>query len=147
MDVDDLVEIEAIKQLKYRYLRYLDQNRTQEMADLFIEDATATYSDGKWTLNSRAEIVAFLGRRKRISLHTAHHPEISLTSKTTATGIWTLEDTQFYEDGSALHGAAYYEDTYIKDEGGWRISSTGYRRSFEHRSRYQGTLTEGPGGT
>ena len=144
MDAAELGDLEAIRQLKYRYLRLLDQNRIEEMVDLFTEDATAAYSDGKWTLNGRAEILAFLGRRRRVSLHTAHHPEISLAGPDTALGTWALEDLQYYDDGTMLHGAAYYHDVYVRVDGRWRIKSTGYERSFEYRGQFPGTVVPGP---
>ena len=31
-----------------------------------------------------------------------------------------------------IQGAAFYEDTYVRTADGWRISATGYRRSFEY---------------
>jgi hypothetical protein len=144
VDASELVEVEAIRQLKYRYLRLLDQNRVEEMGDLFTDDATAAYSDGKWTFKGRAEILEFLGRRRRVSLHTAHHPEITLADENTAIGTWALEDVQFYEDGTMLHGAAYYHDIYLKVEGRWRIHSTGYERSFELRGPIPGKVVPGP---
>ncbi len=45
---EDLVEIELIKQLKYKYARCLDQKLWDQMADLFVEDAVAEYSAGKY---------------------------------------------------------------------------------------------------
>ncbi len=49
MDAAELIEIEHIRQLKYRYLRFLDQKRWEDMAGLFTEDATAAYSGGKYS--------------------------------------------------------------------------------------------------
>ena len=45
--MDDLHEIEAIKRLKYRYMRCLDQKRWAELAECFTEDATTAYGGGK----------------------------------------------------------------------------------------------------
>ncbi len=39
VDVNDLIEIEAIKRVKYRYMRTLDQKLWDEMATCFTEDA------------------------------------------------------------------------------------------------------------
>ena len=41
MELDDLLDIEAIKRVKYAYLRCLDQKLWDEMADVFTEDAEA----------------------------------------------------------------------------------------------------------
>jgi hypothetical protein len=73
-----------------------------------------------------------------LSSHTVHHPEIELTSSTTATGVWALQDFVFNRRSNAqLHGAAFYDDRYAKVDGQWRISFTsftGYTRTFELRN-------------
>jgi hypothetical protein len=43
---EDLVEIELIKRLKYRYLRCLDQKLWDEIETCFTPDATARYGGG-----------------------------------------------------------------------------------------------------
>jgi hypothetical protein len=48
---DDLVELELIKQLKYKYLRLLDQHEFDEMRDVLTPDVTARYSDGKYSFD------------------------------------------------------------------------------------------------
>jgi len=92
----DLVDIEAIKRLKYRYVRCLDQKLWGEIARCFTEDATAAYGGGAHSYSGREAIVSFLsssmGADSFHSSHHVHHPEIDLTSPTTATGIWALED-------------------------------------------------------
>jgi hypothetical protein len=65
-------------------------------------------------------------------MHHGHHPEIELTSETTARGTWYLEDTVFFRDADmVLRGAAFYDDVYVKQDGRWKIRSTGYERTFE----------------
>ena len=54
----DLQEIEAIKRLKYRYLRCLDCKLWDELKQCFIPEATAAYSGGKYSFETRDEIVA-----------------------------------------------------------------------------------------
>ena len=134
--VEKLEAIEAIKRLKYKYMRCLDQKRWQEMAECFTEDATAAYSGGKYAYDGRDAILEFLetsmGRDSFLSSHRVHHPEIELTSDTTATGVWAMEDvvidTHFHV---TIRGAAFYEDEYVRVGGRWRIKSTGYRRTYE----------------
>ena len=92
----DLVEIELIKRLKYKYMRCLDQKKWDEMADCFTDDAVAEYSGGKYTYEGRDAILGFfraaMGSTSFLSSHRVHHPEIDLTGPTTATGTWALED-------------------------------------------------------
>ena len=134
--VSDLIEIEQIKRLKYKYLRCLDQKLWDEIAECFTSDATAAYSSGKYAFDGADAIVAFLrqamGADSFHSSHRVHHPEIELTSATTATGVWALEDvvidTRFE---ITIRGAAFYEDEYVKVDGQWKLRHTGYRRTYE----------------
>jgi len=135
-DASKLLELEAIKQLKYRYLRCLDQKRWDELASCFTADATSSYSGGKYAFDGRDAIMEFLrksmGADSFLSSHTVHHPEIELTSASTARGVWALRDTVI-ETGAniVIRGAAFYEDEYVKQDGEWKIRSTGYERIYE----------------
>ncbi|HVO27305.1 MAG TPA: nuclear transport factor 2 family protein [Candidatus Margulisiibacteriota bacterium] len=134
----DLQEIEAIKRLKYRYLRCLDEKRWEEMTECFTADATSAYGDGDYSFAGRDQIVQFLrealGSPSIISAHRVQQPEIDLTSATTATGVWALDDTVMHtESKSIIRGAAFYHDEYVKIGGQWKIKSTGYQRLFEER--------------
>ncbi len=132
----DLQEIEAIKRLKYRYMRCIDEKLWPEMEQCFTEDATSSYSGGKYAYEGRDAIMKFLvesmSRDSFLSSHRVHHPEIELTSDTTATGIWALEDTVIdTQHGITIQGAAFYRDEYVKVDGEWKIRHTGYERTFE----------------
>ena len=134
----DLQEIEAIKRLKYKYLRCLDLKQWDEMAECFIEDATAAYSDGEYSFAGREHIMRFLrdalGGHNLITSHRVHQPEIDITGATTAVGTWALEDTVIEtQSNSVIRGAAFYRDEYVKVGGQWKIRSTGYQRLFEER--------------
>ncbi len=136
MTPEDLIEIECIKRLKYKYMRCLDQKIWSEMAECFVENATASYSGGKYSYQGRDAIVEWLeqgmGGDGFHSSHRAHHPEIELTSATTATGVWAFDDvvidTRF---DITIRGAGFYSDEYVKQDGRWWIQSTGYKRTFE----------------
>jgi len=132
----ELVEVEAIKRLKYKYMRCIDQKLWDELAEVFTADATSSYGDGKFSFRGRDAIIDFL--RKGMSApsfhssHHVHHPEIELTSDTTAKGTWALEDTVIEKAaGWTLRGAAFYADEYVKQGGRWLIRHTGYTRIYE----------------
>ena len=136
MTPDDLVELEAIKRVKYKYVRCLDQKLWDEVGDCFTADAVASYSGGKYHYEGRDAIVEFLSRsmgdENFLSSHRLHHPEIDLDGDTAAHGVWALEDTVLVGGfGVMVRGAAFYEDDYVKLDGQWRISRTSYKRSFE----------------
>jgi bile-acid 7alpha-dehydratase len=134
---EDLVEIELIKRLKYRYMRCLDQKLWDVVGDCFMPDATASYSGGVYSFEGRAAIVEFLrtsmGSTTMLTSHRCHHPEIDLDDDGAgASGTWAFEDTVILTDVEVtVQGAAFYDDRYRKDGGVWRIAHTGYRRTFE----------------
>ena len=131
----DLQELEAIKRLKYKYLRCMDTKAWSELAECFSEDARCSYDGGKYTFDGRAKVMEFLegamGRPTLITQHQVHHPEIEVTGDL-ATGTWYLEDRVIdTENHFVLQGAGFYRDEYVKQDGAWRIRATGYERTFE----------------
>jgi len=142
--VNELVEIEAIKRLKYRYLRLLDLKEWEALGACFAEDATVAYGDGKYCFAGREPILQFLRQvlasPTKITSHRCHQPEIDLTSATTASATWALDDIVIDTKACfTLRGAAYYSDTYTKIGSVWFIQSTGYRRIFEEVESRQDT--------
>ena len=137
MTPQDLVEIELIKRLKYKYMRCLDQKLWDVVGECFTPDATASYSGGVYAFEGRDAIVEFLrtsmGATTMLTSHRCHHPEIDLDADgARANGTWAFEDVVILTDvGVTVQGAAFYSDRYVKEGGTWRIAHTGYRRTFE----------------
>ena len=137
-----LLAIEAIKQLKYVYLRHLDLKEWDAVSTLFTPDVVSTYSDGKHSFQGREAVMAFLSQslshKRIITKHQVHHPEIILSDDlTTAQGIWYLTDAVInsVSRDPAKHfciaGTAFYDERYVKTADGWKISAIGYRRVYE----------------
>jgi hypothetical protein len=125
--------------VKYRYLRCVDLKLWDEIAEVFTADATVDYGTRALgepiELRGREEIVAFLRKSLGpgiITVHFASQPEIDVDG-VTATGTWSFEDTVIAtEYRVVIKGAAFYEDRYARGEDGrWRISHTGYVRTYE----------------
>ncbi|GAB2442750.1 nuclear transport factor 2 family protein [Nocardia tengchongensis] len=136
--------IEAIRRLKYRYLRALDLKDWALFAGTLTEDVTADYGD-RLSFTNRTDLVAKMSESlpaSIITVHQCHHPEIDIDGDT-ATGIWYLSDTViFTETRQILTGAAFYEDRYRRDaDGEWRISRTGYTRTYEAMQSLDDTPT------
>ncbi|WP_329096294.1 nuclear transport factor 2 family protein [Actinomadura citrea] len=135
----DLVALEEIRRLKYRYLRCVDLKLWDEFAEVFTEDAVAEYDTpvlGKaLRLEGRDAIVEYMRSNlgpDKISAHTAGCPEIDLDGDR-ATGIWSLDDTIVLPgDRLLIRGAAFYHDVYRRDGGRWRVEKTGHRRTYEY---------------
>jgi hypothetical protein len=131
----DLVAIEQLRQLKYRYLRTLDLKQWDDFADTLTDDVSASYGE-RLSFEGREAVVKYmseaLGTGAIITVHQCHHPEITIDGDI-ASGTWYLEDKVIItEHRLVLTGAAFYEDTYRRcDDGAWRIAKTGYIRSYE----------------
>ena len=137
--MSQLEELEAIKRLKYKYIRCIDSKLWEELREVFTDDADAAYNKGEYTAKGIDEVMEFLvgalGPKSMISSHRVHQPEIELTSPSTATATWALEDTVIETNANiTIRGAAYYKDEYVKIDGQWKIRSTGYKRVFEEIS-------------
>lgn len=134
----DLIALEEIRRLKYRYARTLDLKLWDEFADVFTEDATAAYGTHAvgepLRFTGRDEIVSFLRNALGagiITVHACSQPEIDIDSDE-ATGTWCFQDTVISPEHRILiQGSAFYEDRYRREDGTWRISHVGYVRTWE----------------
>jgi SnoaL-like domain len=135
----DLAALEEIRRLKYRYLRCVDLKLWDEIADVFTPGATVDYGTlalgQPIRLTGRDEIVAFLRDKLGpdvVTVHFASQPEIDIDGDE-ASGTWSFEDTVIATEYRVLiKGAAFYEDRYARGgDGRWRISHTGYVRTYE----------------
>ena len=138
MTPDDLIELEAIRRLKHRYVRCLDEKRWAELEEVFTEDAVASYGDGEFHYEGRDAILGFLtkalGDHGMITSHRVGQEEIDLTGPGAATGTWGLSDVVIIPAANmTIRGAAFYHDEYVKHDGEWRIRRTGYERLYEER--------------
>jgi len=77
-------DIDAIKSLKYRYLRCVDLRLWDELAQTLAPDVTASYGK-RLSYTGRDEVVSGLQGQMTndvITEHQAHHPEIAGTCRT-----------------------------------------------------------------
>jgi len=132
----DLLTREEIKALKYRYLRCLDLKDWAGFEDVFVPEATGAYAGLDFA--DRTALVTYMRENLGpglITLHQVHHPEITLRvdgDPDVAKATWYLADRVLVPAFDyVLEGAAFYDDTYVRTADGWRVSHTGYRRTFE----------------
>jgi SnoaL-like protein len=144
--VDDIT---AISQLKYRYLRSLDTKAWDEFADCFVPEATGDYNG--LAFDDRAALVSYMRENLPegfFTMHQVHHPEVTVDADH-ATGRWYLQDKVIVPAFQfMLEGSAFYDDRYVRTPQGWRVSHTGYRRTFEityDLADLPGTKVKGPG--
>ena len=137
MNSNDIIDIEAIRQLKARYFRLMDQKRWSEWVDVFTEDVridTPIDTPGQDPIVGRENFVSFLAPILEgvITTHHGHMPEITITGPDTATGVWSMEDHLDWSPQSGMGkvwGTGWYEEQYRRGmDGQWRIASLVLRR-------------------
>src|SRR5258708_24682327 len=132
--VEDLRDIEEIKQLRASYTRYGDTQQWSALANLFTEDfeficdvmprrsrdsPLSAHSKGRDAfIRDMNELVD--GRK---TVHHMYSPEITLLGPTTATGIWAMTDWVQMPEG-LFQGWGHYHEKYEKIDGVWKISKT-----------------------
>jgi 3-hydroxyisobutyrate dehydrogenase-like beta-hydroxyacid dehydrogenase len=125
-----LADLEAIKQLKARYFRFIDTKDWKAFRDLFTDDCKHYLpqesavpfmtNDDYFAMNEQLLTPG-------VTTHHGHMPEITFLSDTEAEGIWSMFDYVQIEPPSgrtSIMGYGHYYETYRKcDDGKWRISS------------------------
>ncbi len=121
-----LTDLEELRSLKARYFRLLDTKAWEELVEVFTPDAEVDMRAEGGTRTGAAVafvdgLVAMVG--DAVTVHHGHSPELELTGPDTATGTWAMEDRIRWPDGTTLHGAGHYRETYRRTASGWRIAS------------------------
>jgi hypothetical protein len=130
-----LMATEEIKQLKARYFRCMDTKDWSGFEQVFAADAVMDMSSEMRDQTTRGGITrggAQIAGMVRtvvgpvVTVHHGHMPEIEITSPTTASGVWAMEDKLRWPEGSpvrTMHGYGHYHETYERTEDGWRIKT------------------------
>ncbi|MBE0556332.1 MAG: nuclear transport factor 2 family protein, partial [Proteobacteria bacterium] len=127
--IQALEDLESIRKMKHKYFRCIDRALWDELVDdCFTREAVADFGE-YGIVQGREKLREFyrdkVGSAYKLCVHQGHNPEIDLTSETTATGIWQLENfmvTVKPEKGYWI--AAFYEEEYARENGKWKISKT-----------------------
>jgi hypothetical protein len=127
--VEQLLAVEAIKQLKARYFLFMDTKRWESWRQLFTEDLR---TDGTLVADNTRDFFVNGVRDHLEGVRSAHHghmPLIEVTSETTARGIWAMfDDLRFPENHpwsgeyTRRIGYGHYEEEYRQVNGEWKIS-------------------------
>lgn len=131
MTIDQINDLEGIRQLKARYFRLMDTKQWESWADCFTADVSASYEGAPRAHSKLPDVVALKGRDELVkgvstlltgakSVHQGFMPELELTSATTARGIWAMFD---YVMLPTCHfkGWGHYHEEYIKEGAAWKI--------------------------
>jgi hypothetical protein len=120
-------EIERLKQLKARYFRTMDTKDWAGMRAVFADDVVMdTTAAGGNLITGADAFLEFLRPTLQdvITVHHGHMPELELISPDQANGVWALQDTLIWPDGTRMVGYGHYHEMYQKIDGDWKIKSS-----------------------
>jgi hypothetical protein len=131
MNAEQHTDLEAIRQLKARYFRFMDTQQWESWSECFTSDISAVYeggpraSDDQPLVNSVEGLETLIGHVRRMmtgvkSIHQGYMPEIELTSATTASGIWLMFDYVRLPTCN-YKGWGHYHEDFVKEDGRWKI--------------------------
>lgn len=136
-DIQRLMDMEAIRQVKYTYFRCIDTANWSELSSILHPELYVNYIGGGYEFDITGRD-AFLDSMKHafhnqaVGRHNGLHPEIQMLSESEATGIWYLYDHFWALHHKHLtHGTALYWDRYEKHDGRWLIRDTRYERIYQ----------------
>jgi hypothetical protein len=150
--LERLVAIEAIKNVKARYWYCMDTKDWAGLRDVFTDDAVfdmrgerafargesldglppaleAAEAGNSMVIVGAGVIASFLQTVVEFwtTVHHGHAPIIDVTESDRGTAIWPLFD--YIDDGQrAMKGYGHYHDEYRKIDGRWLISSVSLTR-------------------
>lgn len=144
-DLEKLLAIEEIRQLRPKYFRVIDAKQFDELEEIFTPDAVfdsreavADPIKGQYpgfpvspVLVGREAVVQGIiaGMPEALqSCHMGHTGEIEILSDTTAKGVIPFSDRLIIPGVLATAGYGYYFDEYEKIDGKWRIKSAVLKR-------------------
>jgi len=124
--VQELRDIEAIKQLKARYCYLVDERRWEELAQLWTEDAVGDYDFGLVFHGRDAVMEGFFHgptvTAASFFVHMVHNPIVNVAGDS-ATGQWYLTAQSASQAGQAMWVMGRYQDEFRRVGGEWKIKS------------------------
>jgi hypothetical protein len=151
MNLEELVAVHEIHQMKAEYVRTLDERRWDDWADLFTEDAVAQFHPAPGESMSdvhtgRAELLAFapaalVGAYVEMRISS---PIIDIIDSHRAKGSWAHVERLGLVDQPVAEAVnyGYYHEEYQKGEDGkWRISRLSMTRQRQDVVDNSGNIT------
>lgn len=144
-DLEKLLAIEEIRQLRPKYFRVIDAKQFDELEEIFTPDAVfdsreavADPIKGQYpgfpvspvSVGREAVVQGIIAGMPEAlqSCHMGHTGEIEILSDTTAKGVIPFPDRLIIPGVLATAGYGYYFDEYEKIDGKWRIKSAVLKR-------------------
>lgn len=129
--IQTMEDIEAIKQLQYRYKNSFMQAKWDDVIDCFSEDATLDIKpDGTNIGKGMAEVKRQFGNMAKVHVGAEtdfiYHPIITVSGNK-GKGTWMVTDTMHIKDQGQQSIYGIYTVEYIKVNGKWKISFLQHR--------------------
>jgi hypothetical protein len=134
-DLNRLLAIEEIKQLKARYFQCVDLKDWASWVELVwapdgeLHVPAAREEPYRGAVHIAEWSAQMLG--DCVSIHHGHTPIIEILSDSEATGVWAMEDIILREGAAGdeakprfLHGWGHYHERYVRLASGWRIAAS-----------------------
>jgi ketosteroid isomerase-like protein len=126
-DLEKLIELQAIYDMKGRRDHAVDRKDWDEYARLHTDDYVAMSIGPNPIKGGRAAADANARQLANVtSVHHCHTPVIEFQDRTHATGVWAMEDNLFWQRNGQkewLRGYGFYHETYVRGaDGQWRFS-------------------------
>jgi SnoaL-like domain len=132
-DIERLIIIESLRELKARYCRLADHKEWGQFANLFTEDASLRFYDPsgqiRSQINGRDDIARQIGNRVGAArpIHHIFSAEFVVSSATEAQAVWAMEDRLIQPEAinapfRTMHGFGHYHEDYRLTGGRWLIS-------------------------
>lgn len=133
-DIEWLVALEEIRQLKARRDRYADAHDWEAYEALHAPDHVS-HNDGQEPWTSSKEMIENVSRLMddMITIHHSYDPEITFDSPNKARGIWAMTDAAVSKNGDRDNwtiGYGYYYETYEKRDGRWMFTTRRWHNYF-----------------
>ena len=154
-DIEWLVALEEIRQLKARRDRYVDAHDWAALEALHAPDHVSHHASGAapggasgaWT--SAAEMMKNIRAimENMISTHHSYDPEIIVESPTKARAVWAMTGGSVGKgaDGKSTWNIiyGYYYETYEKRDGKWLFTSRQLKRTHVRNNPEAAFVTKG----
>ncbi len=129
---DPDAERAALQLLKSTYFNDVDSKNWLALRQLFAPGAVIDTTGSLGPLfPNRDSFIAFTALTLSLinTRHQGYDPQIDLTSDTTASAVWTMQDRLSIAGLVTIHGYGHYADTYEKVNGQWVVTSSKLTRT------------------
>lgn len=127
-----LEAVEAIRNLKSRYLTACDQKLPEVMRDCFLDEEMVIDYGPVGAFTHRDQLVELYTRfacnDQVLDIHLGGNPQITVHDDSRASGTWCLHFFQIHTGmQTVMMLGGYYADEYRKVNGEWKISSCRFK--------------------